>query len=427
MSLVRTRTGLSSDAGRWVYYSESMTHGARFLWFASLASLVAGCGSTTASQQVELVSSPPNNTLTLAQATRQITVLTRYWERAFAASRWRDVENTFANHANGVSLVSQMIRWQRARIHQLHIVPTFVQHLSTNQYVGTLRFVDDPRAVPAYHIYLYQFHGTRPVVAGSTTGLKGSSFTNVRWTITRSTHFVVYHSPYELQGSDRQYLTYLEQERTQVEREFGVKLPARASYYLYPETSLMAQLTGNACGASSDNVGCTDPYTRPPSIHTSVWPTYHEPIHVYQLAFEPPPTRSTVLVAPLFIAEGMAVALEDRQADPRLSDYCSTIVYVPLDACARLAVGQTRPADLMTDRGFSHSDAGNAYALGGSFVKYLMVKYGYRPFARFYYKLAAQPSDSLTDYNVATNAIYHTSMSGLLQAWQHKLCADGCS
>jgi hypothetical protein len=320
-----------------------------------------------------------------------------------------------------------MITWQRERIHQVHIVPTFVRRLSVNHYVGTLRFADDPRAVPDYRIYVFGFQGSQPKVLGSTTGLNGTRFTNVRWSTTRSAHFVVFHSPYELQGSDRQYLSDLEQQRTQFQREFGVKLPAQASYYLYPQTSLMARLTGDACGANLDNVGCADPYTRPPSIQTSLWPTYHEPIHVYQLAFEPPPTRASVLVAPLFIAEGMAVALEDRQADPRLSDYCSTLVYIPLDTCAQVAIGQTRPTDLLTDHGFKRSDPGNAYALGGSFVKYLILKYGYRPFAKFYYRLAAQPSDSLKDYNVATYGTYHTSATHLLQAWQHELCAGRCA
>ena len=122
----------------------------------------------------------------------------------------------------------------------------------------------------------------------------------------------------------------------------------------------------------------------------------------------------------------MAVALEDRQADPRLSDYCSTLIYVPLDACAQVSIGQTRPIDLLDDHGFNRADAGNAYALGGSFVKYLILKYGYRSFAKFYYKLASQPSDTLKDYNVATYAMYHTSITLLLKAWRLELCAHGC-
>jgi hypothetical protein len=189
----------------------------------------------------------------------------------------------------------------------------------------------------------------------------------------------------------------------------------------------MARLTAESCGANPDNVGCTDPYTLPPSIQTSVWPTYHEPIHVYQLALEPTATGTSYQVAPLFITEGTAVALEDREADPRLSDYCSTLVYIPLDVCAQVAVRDTHPIDLLRDPGFKHAPAGNAYALGGSFVKYLILKYGYRPFAKFYYQLAAQKSDTVQDYNAATYGIYHSSISRLLQAWQRQLCAHGCA
>jgi hypothetical protein len=418
--------GLSSELVMSVHYSKSMSRRIPVLAMSLVAILVVACGGTTAAGQAAAPVRTPGHSVTQVDAAHQIGLVTRRWEQAFAGSRWRQVLGTFTNGAEADALVGQMIRWQRERVHQLHIVPTFVQRLAANRYVGTVRFLGDPRAVPVYRIYTFQTRGSETRVAGTVTGLSGTNFTNVRWSITRSKHFVVYHSPYELQGSDRQYLADLEQQRTLFQQKFGVKLPAGASYYLYPQTSLMARLTGATCGASADNVGCTDPYTRPPAIQTSLWPTYHEPIHVYQLSFEPPPVGNSILVAPLFIAEGMAVALEDRQADPRLSDYCSTLTYIPLDACARVGIGQTRAADLLTDHGFNNADPGNAYALGGSFVKYLILKYGYHPFAKFYHTLAAQPSDSVKDYNVATYGVYHTSVTLILKAWQRALCASGC-
>jgi hypothetical protein len=211
-----------------------------------------------------------------------------------------------------------------------------------------------------------------------------------------------------------------------VQQEFGVQLPPLTKYYLYPDTATMSRLTHGACGANPDNVGCTNPLASPPTIQTSVWPTYHEPIHVYQLSFQPRPTGNSYYSAPLFIAEGMAVALEDRNADVRVSDYCSSIAYIPLDACARVGIRSTKPSTLLSDKGFSRSDLGDAYALAGSFVKYVVLKYGYKKFGKFYYKLAAQPKDRLRDYNVATAAIYHTSMLALLAAWQRDLCAQRC-
>jgi hypothetical protein len=427
VSVVRTPMGLSSEVGPPVYYSKNMSRRVRIIAVSLVAVLVAACGGSTGTGRAAAPGVLTGDTVTSVAAMHRISLLTRQWEQAFAGSRWRVVQGTFTSRADATSLVVQMIRWRRERIHQLHVVLTFVRQLSSNRYVGTLRFQEDPRAVPAYRIYIFQFRGTNTSITGAVTGVTGTNFRTVRWSITRSKHFVVYHSPYELQGSDRQFLADLEQQRARFQQEFGVKLPARASYYLYPQTSLMARLTGNTCGASADNVGCTDPYTRPPSIQTSLWPTYHEPIHVYQLAFEPPPQGNSVLVAPLFIAEGMAVALEDRQADPRFSDYCSTLVYIPLDACARVGMRQTQPIDLLSDRGFSRADAGNAYALAGSFVKYLILKYGYHSFAKFYYELAAQPSDSIKDYNVAIYHVYHTSVTLILKAWQRELCESGCS
>lgn len=393
---------------------------------ACLAVSLSSCGVASVASRSEAASARPRATDTLASAAKRITVITRAWQDAFRASRWSDVSNSFTNSYDGNLLVQQMIQWRDGRVQQLRILPTYVQPLATGRYVATLRFADDPRAVPAYRIYLFDLRGSRAQITGTTTGIEGTTYANVRWSVTRSAHFVVFHSPYEVQGSDRQYLTDLENQRALVAEKFGVRLPSRMSYYLYPSTSLMGDLTGKSCGAKSDNVGCTNPYSQPPSIQTSVWPTYHEPIHVYQLALEPRPSRTSVMVAPLFIAEGTAVALEDRTADPRLSDYCSTLVYVPLDACAQVGIGETSPLDLLRDPGFKRANAGNAYALSGSFVKYLLLKYGFRKFGRFYYTLAAQKSDSVQDYNVATYSLYHTGITHLLQAWRSSLCAHGC-
>jgi hypothetical protein len=131
-------------------------------------------------------------------------------------------------------------------------------------------------------------------------------------------------------------------------------------------------------------------------------------------------------VDPLFIAEGMAVALEDRELDPRLSDYCSDLSYVPLDSCAQQSIGDVQPISLLRDSGFKKADPGDAYALAGSFVKYLILTYGYHPFGRFYYVLAAQPSDREKDYNIATQSVYHASVRQLLAAWRAQLCTTMC-
>ncbi len=348
------------------------------------------------------------------------------WQNAFDSTNATEIRQTFAKASVANELVARMAEWRESGTRKITIVPTYVVRQSRNRYGATIRFEADARAVPAYAFYTFEVSGKRATVSSTAPGIAGSDYLHVHWDISRSAHFTVYHSPYELEGSDKQFLNDLEYERAQIEKKFKVRLPRTAYYYLYPNTGTMDRLTHGACGSQSENVGCTNPYANPPTIQTSVWPTYHEPVHVYQLSFEPRPVGNTYSTAPLFIAEGMAVALEDREADPNLSDYCSDLAYIPLDACARAGIRQTVPLRLLSDAGFSRSNLGNAYALAGSFVKYLILKYGYVPFGKFYYKLAAQPKDRLQDYDVAAQAVYHSSMPALLSQWQRTLCSAGC-
>jgi hypothetical protein len=265
-----------------------------------------------------------------------------------------------------------------------------------------------------------QLHGEMRII-GTTSGLSGPTFRTVDWVISRTRHFVVYHSPYQLEGADRRGLQDLEYQRSAFARKFHVKLPPVANYFLYPQQHLIAPLTGGVCGSNPDNVGCTLQGSNPPTIHSSEWVSFHEPIHVYQTVMEP-----KGYTAPLFIAEGMAVALENRGVDPRLSDYCSEVAYVPLDDCASYAIANVRPSSLLSDTGFRAADPGYAYSLAGSFVKYLILRYGYRPFGAFYYAIASQPKDRVSDYEVASHRVFHTSVEQLLSSWRAVLCHGSC-
>jgi hypothetical protein len=342
-------------------------------------------------------------------------------QRGYGASNWREVDGAFSDVRVASAYTGEMRQWKydaggTLRVQLVSTVPT-----TDGRYVATVRFAGDPRAVPNYHIFVFA-PGPRGLrIVGTTTGLQGSSYRDTNWSISRSAHFVIFHSPYALLGTDAQGLQSLESQRTTFERRFGIKVPAHIAYYLYPQQNLIATLTSNTCGSNPDNVGCTLQYANPPTIHTSEWVSYHEPIHVYQTAMEP-----NGYTAPLFISEGMAVALEDREVDPRKSDYCSEVAYVPLDDCAQYAITQTRPITLLSDDGFDKADAGYAYSLGGSFVKYLILAHGYRSFGRFYYDLAAQPSDGVQNYNVATERVYHAGIRALLHDWQLSLCRTGC-
>lgn len=315
------------------------------------------------------------------------------------------------------SLQGQLEQWRSENVGSLHVSIVHSVRVNRHRYVETLEFSVDPRATPTYDIVAVRVSGALARLTGTVTGISGRSYARARWSVTRSKHFIVYHSPYQLAGRDRGALAGLEHERAAFKREFGVKLPAITAYYLYPTVALMDRMTHGMCGSTADNVGCTDPYTNPPSIQAAVWPSYHEPIHVYELSFVPPRRGAGVFVAPLFIGEGMAVALEDRDASPTLSDYCSNLQYAPLDTCAQFALRTVDPLSVLSDRGFKRVDPSDAYSLAGSFVKYLILRYGYHRFGKFYYRLAAEPSDTAADYNVATRAVYGADIEHLIGAW----------
>jgi hypothetical protein len=351
----------------------------------------------------------------------QMRVALQRMQRGYAASNWSEVDRAFSTATVGQVYTAEMRQWKYDAGGSLHVQLVSTVPLSGERYVATVRFAGDARAVPPYGIFVFAPGPDGLRITATTTGLHGSTYRDTNWAVSRTAHFVVYHSPYELLGTDARGLQDLEDQRFTFERKFGVTVPTHIDYYLYPEQSLIGKLTDGTCGSNPDNVGCALQYANPPTIHTSEWVSYHEPIHVYQTALEP-----KGYAAPLFISEGMAVALEDREVDPRKSDYCSEVAYVPLDECAQYAITQTKPIKLLSDAGFDEADAGYAYSLGGSFVKYLILSRSYRTFGTFYYDLAAQPGDTVRDYDVAAQRAYHIGIRSLLHDWQISLCRSGC-
>lgn len=345
---------------------------------------------------------------------------------AYAQGAWSSVRARVSSPSVASALVAEMRTWKVENVRHVTVSAVYAARLPGNRYVSTFRFEADPRAPPEIAIYLLGMQNGRLQVIDKVLGVCGPDYTRANWDVTRTRHFIVYHSPYQLVGADRSYLVYLEQQRSLFAQRFRVQLPSLAAVYLYPSQSLMGALTHGACGASAGEVGCTDPFSSPPTVHETIQAFYHEPIHIYQRSIEPRPVGDTDYVSPLFIAEGTAVALEDRQLDPRLSDYCSSLDYAPLDTCARQAVSDVNPMSLLSDKGFQHADPGDAYALGGSFVKYLMLQHGDYRFGRFYFVLAAQPKDRVIDYDVAARRIYGRSINALIAAWRSALCAHGC-
>lgn len=372
-----------------------------------------GCSFESRSNAV-----PPASSIEASRVSTQVSHVLLQIQHGYANSDWGAVRGAFQHAADSQSLVDSMIRWQREGVSQLRVTPVFYGHLGKDPVV-TVQFASDARAVPDYEFFRLST-GRTPRIAGGVDASRSMQVTS------RSAHFVVHHAPYQWVGTDRKYIRYLEAQRRLFELKFGVSVAKMADVYLYTDRQSMQRNTGNQCGTRAGETGCTRPYATPPRIQELVRAAFHEPIHVYELAFLPKRTRKFVYVAPLFIGEGTAVALENRHLDPRLSDYCSDLSYAPLDDCARLALGNIDPVKVLTDSGFRHADAGYAYALGGSFVKYLLLNFGFKPFARFYHALAARPGDSLADYDAAARTTYARSITELMNHWRTFLCRTGC-
>jgi hypothetical protein len=389
-----------------------------------LSIVLSSCGSPVAEQK-----SLPRSTPKLLRAHGMVNRASikaiesglRTIQAGYGYSDWNRVGSVFSLRSLRAQYVRTLRFWKEDAGGQLRVDLISSEPLGKGRYAVNVRFSGDRRAVPSYALFEFASNAGGARIVDTITGLHGSNYHNVNWAISRTKHFTVYHSPYQLTGADKMGLADLEHQRAVFARKFGVKLPALAAYYLYPEQRLIARWTSHFCGSNPDNVGCTVQQAVPPAIHASEWVSFHEPIHVYQSVMEPP--RYT---DPLFIAEGMAVALEDKQVDPRLSDYCSEIAYVPLDTCAKFAIANVKLLSLLPDTGFKAADPGYAYSLAGSFVKFLILRFGYRTFGRFYYVLAAQPKDRVLDYNVATHRVLGASIQQLLHDWSDQLCGSGC-
>lgn len=341
-------------------------------------------------------------------------------QTAYAHSDWTNLHRIISDSKVRANTLDMFRRWKSEHVTNLRVTSTYSRQSAPAESVETVQFAADPRTVPEFAMYVFDTDRSPAVIGASLRGLGGT------WRVSRTPHFVVFHSPYQLVGADRRFLANLEIQRTTFARKFGVRLPATPTIHMYPTRAVMRQLTHNNCGNQPGETGCTRPFLHPPSVDMLIRAVYHEPIHVYELALTPPPASRLVYYAPLLLSEGTAVALEDKEVDPRLSDYCSDLAYAPLDDCARIAMRQVDPMRILSDSGFHAVDAGYAYSLSGSFVKYLILRHGYKMFGKFYYTLAAQPKDRESDYDVASKSVYHAAIRNLVGDWRRDLCPHGC-
>lgn len=146
-----------------------------------------------------------------------------------------------------------------------------------------------------------------------------------------------------------------EEQLARVEGALGHKLSGKVEYYHYDRPEDIAAATGRYAG------GLTIPALG--QIHTTAAADDHELVHVvaHQLG-DPGP----------FFQEGLAVVLGDR----------GRWMGQPVDRVARKVAKTTPLASLIT--GFDRVEPGPGYAVAGSFVSYLVKKFGLGKVAHFF-------------------------------------------
>jgi len=182
-------------------------------------------------------------------------------------------------------------------------------------------------------------------------------------------------------------------------RELDVHPSQRITYNKY----LSREHMGEIYGVSNTN-GIADPVAF--AIHT-LWPIdNHEVIHLYSSAFG----RAVAL-----FSEGLAVA---HQTNPAAGDFTPKWSGTPVHTLARqfrdtgrlVAIG-----DLITSNGFRRFDSNVTYPEAGSFVRYLIDRFGLPSMKQLF--AAGTPNDSAIQVRDAFQSIFGLSIDDAERDW----------
>lgn len=160
----------------------------------------------------------------------------------------------------------------------------------------------------------------------------------------------------------------------------GGGVPERVRVYLYPDAQTKAALTG------ARYTSVAPVWLRRPQVHVleahydDVFP--HELAHVFSRPFGMPGLRATRLVG---LVEGWAVALEAPDGLPSPHEQVAATAFADARA-ADEAAAQLRAAvaQQLTPHGFWTGRGAVSYTAMGSFVRYLLERYGTAPFRAAY-------------------------------------------
>ncbi len=180
--------------------------------------------------------------------------------------------------------------------------------------------------------------------------------------------------------------------------QLGVVLGHRIDYYRYLDRAQMKSITGR------DTNGWADPDTF--AVH-SVWPwENHEVVHVFTDQIGTPSH---------FFNEGIAVALSVDPFDGILVPYWQG---KPVHDYARSLLQQNRipPLSGIVDSdGFREFPSLDSYAIAGSFVEFLIDRYGIDKCKQFF--AASSRGDSRTVIALTFQRVYGQALTEAEQEW----------
>lgn len=185
-------------------------------------------------------------------------------------------------------------------------------------------------------------------------------------------HFRIY---YDRQSVDENRITWIAAEHEfrlqQVARALNVRVPEKIDSYLYPT----AELKRNLIGSGTTNI--TKPWLREMHLNAESVEQIlkHELVHVLAANFGIPLAGLSVSPG---LMEGIAMAVEWDWGNRTLHEYAAGMFKFGVVSDV------SRVESILTFGGFVRSPSTTSYVLAGSFIRYLIGRYGIEKLKRAY-------------------------------------------
>jgi len=209
------------------------------------------------------------------------------------------------------------------------------------------------------------------------------------------------HFTFHFTSGDSVDSTWQEQFHEWAVRQLDVTPTRKITYNKYQSRAHMGQVIG-----VSNTNGFADPNSF--TVNT-IWPTdNHETVHLYTSTFANPGPVA-------LFNEGIAVA---HQVNPAANDFIPRWSGTPLDDIARSArQSGTLPAlsTIIETTGFRAIDSNVAYPIAGSFVRYVLDRFGLAPVKEFFRR--GTPNDPAETVRTQFLAVFGVTFDRAEQDW----------